>query len=180
MIEIIKKKLKFVLIALGILYATFFLDFILPFDLNSLGIKPRTVSGLLGIIFAPVLHANLFHLISNTFPFVLLLMTIIVFYEKKWLQVVLFVIVVGGLLVWLFGRSANHVGASGLIYGLVGFLVTHGFLEKKFKSLLISLVIAFLYGGLIFGVFPTRIWISWESHLFGAIAGILISFLMNK
>jgi len=82
--------------------------------------------------------------------------------------------------VWVFGRSANHIGASGLIYGLAGFLITNGFVEKKLLPLIISAGVIFLYGGLIWGVFPTVYsYVSWEGHLFGTIAGILIAFILK-
>jgi len=83
-------------------------------------------------------------------------------------------------LVWLMGRSASHIGASGLIYSLAAFNITFGFLQKKILNIIVSLVVVFLYGGLIWGVFPTRFYISWEGHLFGAIAGIFLAYMFNK
>lgn len=105
------------------------------------------------------------------------------FYPKKTISVVLYTILVGGILVWIFARKANHIGASGLIYGLAAFLITNGFLEKKLVPILITIGVSVIYGGLIWGIFPSTMnsHISWEGHLFGAVAGIIITFrLKNK
>jgi len=102
------------------------------------------------------------------------------FYEKHALEVIIESVLLGGILVWIFGRSASHIGISGLIYSLAAFLIMAGLLKKDIKSLLVSVLILFLYGGLIWGVFPGRFWISWEGHLFGAAAGVLIAFALFK
>ena len=97
------------------------------------------------------------------------------------MSVVLFTVLAGGILVWIFARKANHIGASGLIYGLAAFLIVNGFLEKKFVPIIVSIAVAFVYGGLIRGIFPSlRSHISWEGHLFGAVSGVLIAFLLKK
>jgi len=102
------------------------------------------------------------------------------FYPKKTIYVVSITVLVGGLLVWIFARKATHIGASGLVYGLVAFLIANGFLERKLIPILISIAVAFVYGGLIWGIFPSmRSYISWEGHLFGAIAGVLSAFLLR-
>ncbi|MBL4862301.1 MAG: rhomboid family intramembrane serine protease [Crocinitomicaceae bacterium] len=179
-INSIKSKFKIVLVLLAIMYGVQLLNSLLPFALNNYGIRPRTVSGLIGVLVSPILHVGWWHLFSNTLPLLFLLLTLMIFYEKKWVFVVTFIVIVGGGLVWLFGRSVNHVGASGLIYGLAGYLIAKGIFEKKFKSLMISFVILIFYGSLIWGVFPTSYRISWEGHLFGVISGILAAYLTNK
>lgn len=152
------------------------------FPINNFGIIPRTTKGLVGIITSPFLHANFNHIISNTVPLVVFLFILNRFYPKKALLVIFSVTLIGGALVWLFGREANHIGVSGLIYGLAAFLTTNGFVEKKMIPLAISLGVITLYGSMIWGVLPSlQSNISWEGHLFGAIAGILISIhLKNK
>jgi membrane associated rhomboid family serine protease len=150
------------------------------FPITKFGIIPRTSWGLIGIFTSPFLHGGIRHLVSNTVPLIVLLLILNYFYRQKALTVIVFTVIIGGLFVWVFGRNANHIGASGLIYGLAGFLITNGFVEKKLLPLLISVGVIFLYGGLIWGVFPTVYsYISWEGHLFGAIAGILIAFILK-
>jgi len=176
-----KEQIKDTLIIVGFIWLVWLVDFLLPFiNLNQYGIEPRTLHGLIGILFAPFLHANIFHLISNTVPLTVLLFILIKFYEKQAIIVIFLSIILGGTLVWLFGRSAIHVGASGLIYSLAAFNVVFGFLQKKFVNIAISLLVVFLYGGLIWGIFPTWYFISWEGHLFGAVVGVLLAFILNK
>jgi membrane associated rhomboid family serine protease len=125
------KRLEPVFLFFGILYGVLLVDSILPFKINSFGIIPRTKMGLIGVVSAPFLHANLLHLLSNTFPLLVMFITLVGFYKKKVMKVVVGVVLLSGLLVWCFGRTANHIGASGLIYGLAGFLIANGILEKK-------------------------------------------------
>lgn len=169
-----------VLIFIGVLWGIKLIDAIIPFDFAQLGIVPRTFKGLLGILFAPFLHANFFHLLSNTIPTFVLLLVLLSFYKKEAPIVILLSILMGGALVWIFGRSASHVGISGLIYSMAAFLITAGFLKKDIKSLLLSIVIIILYGGLIWGIFPGRFWVSWEGHFFGAVVGVSLAFFMFK
>ena len=170
---------KYILQFILLLYAVFFLDLFIP--LAQFGIVPRTRNGLIGLFTAPFLHGNIRHLVSNTIPLIVLLTALNYFYPKKIIVVILFTTIVGGLLVWVFARSGNHIGASGLIYGLVAFLIVNGFLEKKARLILVSIATLFVYGGLIWGIFPSvKSHISWEGHLFGAISGILICFLFKK
>ncbi|MBE7632838.1 rhomboid family intramembrane serine protease [Tenacibaculum finnmarkense] len=175
----ISKKHKYTIQLLVFLYAIYVVNLFIP--INQFGIIPRTSSGLIGIFTAPFLHGGIWHLISNTLPLIILLTVLNFFYPKKTLTVILFIILIGGTLVWLFARSANHIGASGLIYGLAAFLITNGLLERKLIPLLVSLGVAILYGGLIWGLVPSlKSHISWEGHLFGAVAGVVISFLLIK
>ena len=129
----------------------------------------------------PFLHANLHHLISNTIPLVVLLILLAGSRAESW-EVVAVIIVLGGLLLWIFGRSADHIGASGLISGLTAFLILSGFLEQRIVPLLIALLVGFLYGGsLIFGVIPRfGSNISWDGHLCGAVAGALVAFALAQ
>ena len=160
------------------IYIIFAISIFIP--INQFGIIPRTPWGLVGILTSPFLHGGIRHLISNTIPLIVLLIILNYFYQQKALSVIAFTIIIGGLFVWIFARNANHIGASGLIYGLAAFLIANGFIEKKFVPLLISIGVILLYGGLIWGVFPSTYGrVSWESHLFGAIAGILIALVLK-
>jgi membrane associated rhomboid family serine protease len=160
------------------IYVIFVISIFIP--ITQFGIIPRTAWGLVGILTSPFLHGGIRHLVSNTIPLIVLLLILNYFYQKKAVSVIAFTIIIGGLFVWIFARSSNHIGASGLIYGLAAFLIANGFIEKKILPLVISIVVILLYGGLIWGVFPSTYGrVSWESHLFGAISGILIAFILK-
>jgi len=170
---------KYIIQLVLLMYVTYVVDLFIP--ISQFGIVPRTINGLIGIITAPFLHRGIWHLVSNTIPLLILLTVLNHFYPKKTLSVVLFTILTGGVLVWIFARKANHIGASGLVYGLVAFLIANGFLARKLIPVLISIAVAFVYGGLILGLFPSfRSYISWEGHLFGALSGVLCAFLLHK
>jgi len=148
--------------------------------LNSFGLIPRQLSGLLGIVSSPLLHNSFWHFISNILPFALFSFLLLQHGTRRYLQVSLICIVGSGLLVWLFGRTAIHVGASGLIYGYFGYLLLAGILSGKIKLIAISLFVGISYGGLVFGVLPLRSYISWESHLFGLIVGLICAYYFHK
>ncbi|HOV14162.1 MAG TPA: rhomboid family intramembrane serine protease [Spirochaetota bacterium] len=162
------------------LWIVFVVDLIIPIKLTSFGLLPRTPMGLVGIFTCVFLHGSLFHLISNTIPLFVLTFMVLTFYKKNSIGVFLFVITIGGLLVWIFGRTSYHIGASGLIYGLVAFLISCGIFQRNAQSIIISVIIVILYGGLIYGVFPTQSYISWEGHLFGALAGVFCGYIFRK
>lgn len=155
---------------------------IFPIKLNAFGLIPRSQRGLLGIITAPFLHGNLLHLNSNVIPLIVMLFTLIAFYENKVWKIVVSVALISGILLWCFGRDANHIGASGVIYGLASYLIVNGLLERKLKSIIISIVFATTYSGLIYGMTPftTRPGISWDGHLFGAVSGVLVSYFFSR
>ncbi len=168
---------------LGIMFVCTALQIIntLPgINLNGLGILPRQMSGLSGVFFAPFLHGGWPHLISNLVPFAILAWLVCQTSVTRFWLVFTCIALLGGLLVWLFGRNGIHVGLSGVIYGLWGYLICYGIMHRSFKAILISVAVVVLYSGLIWGVFPQRIHISFESHLFGAISGAFIGYIMAK
>ena len=177
----IQQELKGVVAFVAAMWAVFLLEFLLPFDLTSFGLIPRTLTGLVGIPAMPFLHANLQHIVSNTLPILILLILLAGSKANSW-AVVVGVVLLGGVLLWLFGRPATHIGASGLIFGLIGFLIVSGLLERRFVSLVISVVVIFFYGGsLLLGVVPRLgSHISWDGHLFGAVAGGIIAYLLTR
>lgn len=148
--------------------------------LDGLGIRPRQVSGIKGVFFAPFLHFGLGHLISNTVPF--LVFGWLIMLRQTWHLFYVFLVsmIVAGVGVWLIGSSGVHLGASGVIFGMFGFLVSYGFFERKVGSILLSLGVGFFYGGMIWGVLPTMQRISWESHLFGFVGGLFAAYLLAK
>ncbi len=149
-------------------------------DLVQYGVYSRTLSGLKGLFFAPMIHGSLSHLFANTAPIIILGSTLIYSYPKS-AKIVIPVIYIGsGFGVWLFARSAYHIGASGLTFGMMFFVFTIGALRWDKKAIAFSLVVFFLYGGMIWGVFPSTPDISFESHLSGAILGIVLAILLKN
>ncbi len=144
------------------------------------GIRPRMLSGLQGVALAPLLHDDFTHLVANTVPLIILGGLVLAHGMRVWASVTGVVVVVGGLATWLFARSANHIGVSGVVFGYLGYLLAAAFFERSLRSIVIGAVAFFLYGGLLFGVLPGQPGVSWESHLFGAAAGVLAAWLLRS
>lgn len=134
---------------------------------------PYALVSLRGVLLSPMLHGSFSHLLSNTLPLLVLGGFVALRGTKTLIGVSLFVVVLGGLLVWLVGRPAVHIGASGLVFGYFGYLLAQGWYERSFVSIVVAVAVLLLYGGMIFGALPQGGFISWEGHLFGMIAGIL-------
>ncbi|MGF1635473.1 MAG: rhomboid family intramembrane serine protease [Cyclobacteriaceae bacterium] len=162
------------------MWLVFILEGHLDFNIKFLGIYPRTVWGLAGILFAPFIHGDLRHLVSNTAPVLFLGATLYFFYGRIAGKVFYLCFFATNILVWLFGRPSMHIGASGLIYGLASFLIFFGLFRKDFISLLISVVIVLLYGGMMYGILPMQTGVSWESHLFGAVVGAIAAMQYSR
>lgn len=177
--ESIKSHLGLLFGLLGLMWAVEILD-LLPFiHLDSHGIHPRTVSGLVGIVLAPLLHTNFEHLVLNSLPFVMLGGIVLLGGVRAFWMVTVFVMLAGGFGVWLFaGSLTNHIGASGLIFGYLGFILARGIFERSLTWILIALGILIAYGGLLMGVLPLTAGVSWQGHLFGFIAGVGAARLM--
>lgn len=154
------------------MWLAYFLEYVYGWPISSLGLQPRTLTGLIGIFSSPIIHGSISHLISNTVPLLFLGSTLFFFYRHIGSVVFFRIYFFTNILVWLFARSANHIGASGVVYGLAFFLIFFGFFKRDFLSLVISVLTLLLYGGVFYGVFPTDQWVSWESHLAGAFVGI--------
>ena len=142
-------------------------------SLDRFGIRPRNLEGLSGIFFAPLLHGGWQHLAANTLPFVVLGWLVMLRRLSDFVLVSGLVIVVGGLGVWLIGApNSVHIGASGLIFGYLGYLLARGYFERSWGSILLAGLVAVLYGGVLWGVLPGQPGISWEGHLFGFVGGV--------
>jgi membrane associated rhomboid family serine protease len=143
-------------------------------QLNQFGIVPQNMVGLRGILFAPFLHGNFGHLISNTFPFIILGWLVMMAATTDIFVVMGLSMLVGGVGTWMFGRSGTfHIGASGEVFGFLGYLLTRGYFDRKISSILISLFVFSIYGTVLFGILPGKAGISWEGHLFGFLGGVL-------
>jgi membrane associated rhomboid family serine protease len=141
-------------------------------DFIYLGLYPLKWRGLIGIITAPLIHADLRHLFDNSVPVFLLSTALFYFYRPVALKVFFLTWIITGILVWLGGRSSYHIGASGLVYGFATFLFFSGIIRNSINLMAISLLVVFMYGGLVWGILPYDYKISWESHIFGAITGL--------
>lgn len=143
-------------------------------NLSQFGIMPHRLIGLRGILFAPFLHGNYYHIASNTASFLVLGWMVMLRNTNDFYFVSVFTAIASGLGTWLVGSpSSVHIGASGVIFGYFGYLLSRGYFEKSFVAIAISITIAMSYGSLIWGILPTRSYISWEGHLFGFIGGVL-------
>jgi len=155
-----------------LMWAAFYLEIVLDLPISAFGIIPRTFQGLIGIFTAPLIHGDILHLISNTIPMLFLGAVLFFFYGQIGGQVFFRAYFWTNILVWLFARPANHIGASGVVYAIAFFLIFFGFFRRDFVSIIISVVVMLLYGGIFYGVLPTDPHVSWESHFAGALVGI--------
>ena len=162
-------------IFIGLLWLIEFFNSGTGHQLNIFGIRPRSEDGLIGILAWPFLHANFTHLMANTVPLAILSWFVLLRGFRQYLLITIGITILAGIAVWLFARPAIHVGASGLIFGYFGFLVAAAWYEKSFKSLIFAVLTVFLYGGIVWGVLPQAPHISWEGHLFGLLAGIMLA-----
>ena len=153
----------------------------LEFSLVQYGNYPRTLKGAMGIIASPFIHADFQHLFSNSFPFLFLGVGLFYFHRKIAWPVLSIIYLLSGFWVWLTARDAYHIGDSGIVYGLMAFLLAIGFLRKDRASMATSFVVLVLYGGSVFiGALPTESGVSWESHLLGAVAGLFCAVFFRK
>jgi membrane associated rhomboid family serine protease len=148
--------------------------------LKGLGIQPREIGSVYTIATAPWLHANFMHLGSNLAAFVVLGSLVLLQGLRYFVKASALIIILGGALVWLFGRDSTHIGASGWIFGLWSLVIALAWFDRSPRNIAIALAVVFFYGGMVFGLLPTQGYISFESHLFGAIAGVVAAFTLSK
>ncbi len=165
-------------ICVALLWGVFFLNLILPFDLRNYGIRPRSISGLPGILFAPFLHAGVRHLISNSLALAPLLFFSLEYSRKLTGEAVIFIALIGGGGIWLFGKSHTvHIGASGIIFGLIGYLLAIGLFRRELLALVVSIAVASYYGWALSSLFVVLRGVSWTGHFFGFAAGVFAAWL---
>lgn len=170
-------------IALGfvaLVWAIWLLDWVFDVDPDPFGVRPREPAGLLGILFAPLFHSSFAHIAANTLPLAVLGTAMLYLYPNASLRVLPVIYLGPGLAVWLFGRGAVHLGASGIIYGLVSYIFVAGLLRRDRRAIAASLIVAFMYGSLTLGLLPTPPEISWETHLAAAIIGALLALALRR
>jgi membrane associated rhomboid family serine protease len=149
--------------------------------LLSLGVVPRTLIGLRGIVFAPFLHGSLGHIIANSIPFLFLGWLVMLRDARHFIPVTLFAMIGSGLTAWLLGAPGSvHIGASGVIFGYLGFLIMSGWFARSFASILLSLLVIVVWGGMVIGVMPGQAGISWQAHLGGFLGGVLAARLFKE
>lgn len=160
---------------LAVMWVVELLNALAGYQFLVYGIVPRTTQGLIGVFASPFLHESLTHLLANTIPLAILGTLVVLRGRQSWAIVTAFVVLVGGSGVWLLGRSASHVGASGVVFGYFGYLAGGGWYDRSPLSVGIALLTIFLYGGIIWGILPSTPRVSWEGHLFGLAAGVLLA-----
>jgi membrane associated rhomboid family serine protease len=165
---------------LSIMWILYFADKKYGLHYSTFGIYPRDFTGLKGVFFSPFIHGSFEHLLNNSLPLLILGTALFYFYGKLGLKVALILYFLSGFLVWLSARESFHIGASGIIYAFAGFLFMSGILRREKSLIALSLLVAFLYGGLFWGIFPVKESISWEGHLWGGVAGFVLAWFYRK
>ncbi len=165
------KQIRYLGIFAAVLFALTIVNVVGGGVLSKFGVLPRQVSGLIGIIFSPAIHGSWSHFINNILAFSILSFFLFQFGEKRYYRVLMASWLLTGIAVWLFARSSYHIGLSGIVYALWGYLLVYGVMRRALKSMIISFIVLVFYGSMVFGVFPIRQWMSFESHLFGALIG---------
>lgn len=174
------------LVFVFIIWIMFVIDYsqIIHFNFSRLGIYPLKLNGVMGIFFSPFIHASFSHIISNTFPLLILISLIFFFYNQIAVKSILLLWFLSGALTWFIGRGAYHIGASGLIFALVFFLFFSGLFRRYEPLSAVSMIVVFIYGSTIWSIFPIAelvdVSLSWEAHLSGAIAGLIAAFIYRK
>jgi membrane associated rhomboid family serine protease len=174
-----------VIILGGFIVVIWFLEIIdrliLGGSMDALGVRPRTLVGLRGILLMPLLHGGFGHLLANTLPFIVLGWLVMLNGISDFFFISAVIIVVSGVGVWLFGAANSvHIGASGLVFGFFGFLVTRAYFERSLGSIILAFGVIIFYGGLLMGILPLQLGVSWQAHLFGFAGGVLAAYVISK
>ena len=150
------------------------------FNFNYFGIFPRTLKGLRGVLFSPFIHGDIKHLYHNSIPLFVLFFCLLYFYNNVALKVFLYGVLLTGLFTWIIARPSYHIGASGIVYLLFSFIFFSGIIRKNFRLVAVSLMVIFLYGGMVWYVLPVKEGISWEGHLSGFLVGLMLAFVYRS
>jgi len=168
------KNIKLAIFAVSTLWGIHILNIILPVDFRLMGIQPRNIQGLWGILFSPFLHNDFSHLCANSGALFVLLTVSLTYSRKLTAMALIYITIIGGGLVWLFGSPGSlHIGASGVIFGLIAFLIFSGWSHQNLKAIVVSLVVCFFYGGALLSLLVVLPGVSWSGHFFGFVSGIV-------
>lgn len=173
-------KFRWLFLFAGIMVTTHVFNWVFQGWLYQFGLMPRQLESLPGIYIAPFLHGSLVHLINNLFGLFIFGGLLFVHSLSRYLWSSFFIITLTGILVWCFGRNAMHIGASGWIFGLWSLTIATAWFDRRFINILIAIAVLFFYGGMLWGVLPTDPGVSFESHLFGAISGVVCAFVQYR
>ena len=177
LVETIRNNFTLLLSIIAGLWILQLFNKLLGYRLNYLGIIPRRRRGLFGIFFSPLLHGNANHLFFNTLPLLVLACFVLVGGQLLFWKVTITIILLSGILIWLFGRRAIHIGASSVIMGYWGYLLINAYHQPSLMAVVLAIICIYYFGGLVFGLFPSEEKVSWEGHLFGCIAGVAANYL---
>jgi membrane associated rhomboid family serine protease len=165
----------------GVMWVSELLDTAVGHRLDRYGVQPRTLVGLRGIPFAPFLHVGWQHLIGNTVPFAILGVLIALSGVVRFAKANVIIGLCSGLGMWLFGATGSvHLGASGMVFGYLGHLLSRGFFDRRFGQIVLGAIVGVVYGGLLWGVLPTNTGVSWQGHLFGFLGGVVAAWIMRR
>ena len=167
------------LMAVLAIWTVFLIELRVGVNFNDFGIYPRTLSGIKGVVFSPFIHGSVEHLYNNTLPLAILTSFLFYFYHKSALRIIVWGVLASGMLTWIIGRPSFHIGASGLIYVLASFIFFKGIFAKHYRLVALSLVVVFIYGSMIWYIFPVKDGISWEGHLSGFITGLFLAMIVK-
>jgi len=177
LLTLIQANMFFSLMIVAILWAVMLVNAATQYRLNALGLLPRSLRGLIGIFISPFLHGNFNHLFFNSIPIFLLSNFILIKGHHQFYCVSLTIIVLSGAAIWLVGRRAIHIGASGVIMGYWGYLLINAYQQTSVTNIMLAIITLYYFAGLLLNLFPTDKQSSWEGHVFGFLAGIAASFL---
>jgi membrane associated rhomboid family serine protease len=163
-----------------LIWFVYWVEIQFSYNFTRAGILPRNLSGLKGVLFSPFIHSDINHLFNNSIPLFVLLSFLIYFYRAVYIKVLFFGGLLSGLLTWVIAREAFHIGASGIVYLLFSFVFFSGIIKKQFQLVAVSLIVIFLYGSMIWYVFPIKEGISWEGHLSGFVVGLIFAYIFKQ
>jgi len=176
----IQRKFQPIISLIAVIWVVEVVNVFLGHSLTSFGVLPRSLFGLIGIPVTPFIHGSIWHAVMNTVPLAILGGLTIITGEKRFWSATVGIILISGILVWIFARGANHVGASGLVFGYFGLLITRAVIERTPLAIIVGFLTVIFYGGLLIGLLPLRAHVSFEGHLAGLIAGIAIVWLEKR
>ena len=174
------KSMYIPVLAVVVIWFLYFIEIQFGFNFNKFGIYPQTFKGLRGVIFSPFIHSDIKHLFNNSIPLLAMLWSLYYFYSKIANKVLIIGLLATGLLTWSFARPSYHIGASGMVYMLVSFIFFSGIFRKFYRLIALSLAVVFLYGSMIWYIFPVEERISWEGHLSGFLVGLIFAILFRN